>query len=138
LFLAKGVHKQKQLQILPLPDLITFTKIQFMQRFTQKFLPESFDQKWVRNEIRNIGDNEIQLRNSAQLQPVFSTLFSLDKFPLFNYPKIWQEFTDEQIKIIRKTSDFDSKLKQYFLDDLSSTVNCDRLLCPACLTGRLG
>ena len=27
----------KKLQVLPLPDLISFTKIQFMQRFKQKF-----------------------------------------------------------------------------------------------------
>jgi len=128
----------KKLQILPLPDLITFTKIQFMQRFTQEFLPESFNQTWVRNQIRNIGENEIQLRNFNQFQPVFSTLVSLDKFPLYNFPKIWQEFTNEQIKIVRKTSEFDAKLKQYFLNDLSSTVNCERALCPACLIGRLG
>ena len=109
-----------------------------MQRFTQEFLPESFNQTWVRNQIRNIGENEIQLRNFNQFQPVFSTLVSLDKFPLYNFPKIWQEFTNEQIKIVRKTSEFDAKLKQYFLDDLSSTVNCERALCPACLIGRLG
>ena len=33
----------KNLQILPLPDLISFSKLQFMQRFSQKFLPTSFN-----------------------------------------------------------------------------------------------
>ena len=55
----------KKLKILPLPDLITFSKIQFMQRFSQKNLPESFNDIWVRNLVRNIGANEIQLRNHA-------------------------------------------------------------------------
>ena len=127
----------KELQILPLPDLITYNKIQFMQRFTQQFLPESFNDVWVRNAIRNIGENEIQLRNANQLQINASTLTSLDIFPLFDFPKIWQSFPDEQLKIIRKTLEFDTKLKKFFIDDLDSNVNCNRLLCPACLAGQL-
>ena len=78
----------KRLQILPLPDLITFTKLQFMHRFSQKFLPESFNDTWVRNNIRNIGENEIQLRNSDQLQIPHFNMVGLDVFPLFNFPKI--------------------------------------------------
>ena len=126
----------KKLQILPLPDLISFTKLQFMQRFTQNFLPHSFANTWVINSFRNIGENVIQLRNANQLQLLHSNLKSLDKFPLYNFPKIWQDFPDEQIKILRKTSVFDQKLKTFFLKDLSSTVNCNRLLCPACLAAR--
>ena len=127
----------KKLQILPLPDLITYNKLQFMQRFTQQFLPESFNDVWVKNAIRNIGENEIQLRNANQFQITASTLTSLDILPLFDFPKTWQTFPDEQIKIIRKTLEFDSKLKKYFIDDLDSQVNCNRLLCPACLAGQL-
>ena len=127
----------KKLQVLPLPDLITFNKLQFMQRFTQNFLPESFNDTWVRNAIRNIGENEIQLRNSDQLQIVDSNLASLDVFPLFNFPKIWQDFPDEQLKFTRKTAEFDLKLKKYFLDDLATNIVCNRLLCPACLAGNL-
>ena len=128
----------KELQILPLPDLISFSKIQFMQRFVQNFLPTSFNDTWIRNAIRNIGENEIQLRNWDELQHVHSNLVSLDLFPLFSYPKIWQDFQDENIKIIRKTSTFDQKLKKNFLDDLSSIAVCNRLLCPACLAGPNG
>ena len=91
----------------------------------------------TRNAIRNIGENEIQLRNANQFQITASTLTSLDILPLFDLPKTWQTFPDEQIKIIRKTSEFDSKLKKYFIDDLESQVNCNRLLCPACLAGQL-
>ena len=128
----------KELQILPLPDLISFSKIQFMQRFVQNFLPTSFNDTWIRKAIRNIGENEIQLRNWDQLQHVHSNLVSLDLFPLFSYTKIWQDFQDENIKIIRKTSTFDQKLKKNFLDDLSSIAVCNRLLCPACLAGPNG
>ena len=128
----------KKLQILPLPDLITFNKLQFMQQFSQKFLPISFDSIWVRNSIRNIGENEIQLRNADQLQIPPSNFATLDVFPLFEFPKIWQNFPDEQLKFIRKKTEFDTKLKKYFLDDLSEIPNCNRLLCPACLQANLG
>ena len=102
-----------------------------MQRFSQKMLPISFNDIWVKNNVRNIGENEIQLRNYKQLQPVVhSTLAKLDIFPMYNYPKIWQDFPIEQIKIIWKTAEFDQKLKNYFLN---ATFN--RLLCPACIAG---
>ena len=131
-----------------------------MQRFSQKILPTSFNDTWVKNNIRAIGENqiqlrnfnqlqpnhsnniraigenEIQLRNFNQLQPNHSNLVKLDNFPLYNYPKIWQNFPSEQLKIIRKITEFDAKLKNYFLNDLSSVVACNRLLCPACMAGR--
>ena len=90
----------KKLQILPLPDLITFNKLQFMQQFSQKFLPISFDNTWVRNSIRNIGENKIQLRNAGQLQIPPSNLVSRDTFSLFEFPK--HNFPHEQLKFIRK------------------------------------
>ena len=127
----------KKLNILPLPDLISFSKLQFMQRFSQNFLPESFRETWVRNNIRNIGENEIQLRNFNQLQPIHSNLVKLDIFPLYNFPKLWQDFPNEQLKITRKPTEFDSKLKEFFLNDLSAVIVCNRLLCPACIAGRL-
>ena len=125
----------KELEILPLPDLITFAKVQFMQRFTHNLLPCSFNDTWVKNSIRNIGENEIQLRNHLQLQNLYPNLARLDPFPLFSFPKIWESFPDEQIKIIRKTMDFDTKLKKFFLNDLASVAVCNRLFCPACMAG---
>ena len=97
------------------------------------FLPASFDDTWVLNAVRNIGENDIQLRNRDQIRPVHSNLASLDAFPLFNFPKIWQDFPDEQIKITRKISEFDAKLKKFFINDLEDTIICNRLFCPACL-----
>ena len=106
-----------------------------MQRFIQKLLLESFNQIWVYNSIRNIGENKIQLRNHLQIQPQHSYLAKLDLYPLYNFPKIWESFPDHQIKILHKNSEFDKKLKQYFINDLSDTVDCGRLLCPACIAG---
>ena len=107
-----------------------------MQRFSQQFLPSSFNDVWIRNSIGKISDNEIQLRNFAQLQNYHSNLVKLDVFPLYSFPKIWEEFVDENIKIVRKKADFDNKLKDYFLNDLAAVASCNRLLCPACKAGR--
>ena len=104
-----------------------------MQQFNQNFLPSSFNDTWVKNLMRNIGKNDIQLRNFDQLRLSHANLSTLDLFPWCNFPKIWQEFPDEQIKIICKPSEFDAKLKNYFLSDLESIVVCNRLFCPACM-----
>lgn len=122
----------KKCQILPLPDLVNFFKIQFMHRFTQNFLPISFGDTWVRNNIRNAGESEILLRNSNALQIPFSRLVSTDRHPLITFPKLWEQFPDIQIKFIRNKLEFDEQLKNYFLNDLSSVPNCNRLFCYSC------
>ena len=122
----------KREEILPLPDLVNFFKIQFMQRFIQGFLPPSFSQIWTRNNICNIGENEIQLRNTNRLQLPPSRLVLTDCLPTFSFAKIWDQFPDKQIKFIRKKIEFDQKLKNYFIKDLAESIVCNRLFCPSC------
>jgi hypothetical protein len=124
----------KKCNILPLPDLINFFKVQFMHHFTQNFLPISFNYTWLRNSVRNLGENEIVLRNNNDLQIPFSRLKTTDQHPLISFPKIWENFPDIQIKFIRNKIEFDEKLKSFYLDDLSSIVNCNRLFCYSCST----
>jgi hypothetical protein len=124
----------KREEILPLPDLVNFFKVQFMQRFCQKFLPVSFEQVWVKNEIRNIGENEIQLRNNNRLQLPPSRTALTDRLPTTNFVRIWEQFPDEQLKFIRKKTEFDSKLKKFYINDLAESVVCNRLFCPSCST----
>ena len=52
----------KSLEILPLPDLILFSKLQFMQKITQHFLPISFSETWVRNNVSVIL---VKMRSSS-------------------------------------------------------------------------
>ena len=82
------------------------------------------------------GTLAITRYNYAKLQNYHSNLVKLDVFPIYSFPKIWEEFVDENIKIIRKKADFDSKFKDYFLNDLAAVISCNRLLCTACMTGR--
>ena len=58
------------------------------------------------------------------------TIWHTQKFSALN------NLNDEQIKIVPKTTELDRKLKQYFIIDLWDTVDCGRLLCPACRAGR--
>ena len=122
----------KREEILPLPDLVNFFKIQFMQRFVQGFLPPSFSQIWTRKNIRNISENEIQLRNTNRLQLPPSRLVLTDRLPTFSFAKIWDQFPDKNIKFIRKKIEFDNKLKNYFIKDLAESIDCNRLFCPSC------
>jgi hypothetical protein len=52
----------KRLNILPLPSLIEFFKLQFMQRFIQGHLPPSFNNVWITNEARRSETVSMSLR----------------------------------------------------------------------------
>ena len=107
---------------MPLPDPISFFKIQFMHRFSQNFLPASFERVWIRNNVRNIGENEIQLRNNDRLRLPPSRLALTDRLPTYDFARTWEPFPDEQIKFVRNENSFDQQLKNYFINDLSETV----------------
>lgn len=119
-------------EILPLPDLISFFKLQFMHRYVNSLLPISFNDTWKKNTDRNIGENRLQLRNEFNFQHLVSKTVSLDKLPLFQYPRLWDQFPDLRIKCLERPNLFDRTLKKFFIDDLSDTPNCERLFCPAC------
>jgi len=72
--------------ILPLKELCEFFKLQFMQKFTQGFLPISFNDTWVSNKIRRAGQEQIELRNSEDLDIPFARLTTTSRHPLHNFP----------------------------------------------------
>ena len=101
--------------------------------YIQGFLPRSFDNLWVTEGERRQDINVAYvLRNSNNLYVPAPKLNSLSQHPLFLFPKLWYEFSDETIKIIRNKLEFKIKLKKYLMDKLSSTYTCTRLLCPHC------
>ena len=103
-----------------------------MQRFKNGHLPSSFDGTWLTNRIRRADQGEIELRNDDLLHVPFARTNALSRLPLVTLPKLWNEFQDENIKIIRNKIEFNSKLKQHLLTLLNDVPNCSRLLCPAC------
>jgi hypothetical protein len=94
-------------------------------------LPISFLNVWPTNfELRN-DVNPIQLRNDNELHIPFSRLDSCKRFPMYDFPRTWNNFDDE-IKALNSRSQFKKATKKFFLDKLSDTVVCNRLLCPSC------
>ncbi len=124
----------KKLNILPLPSLIEFFKLQFMQQFSQGLLPKIFTNIWTTIEARSLNLNlhNYPLRNSDNLFIPFARLKLTEKHPLHFFPKLWSEFQENEIKYIRCKIEFNCKLKTYFLNKLQSNYRCTRLFCPRC------
>jgi len=122
----------KKSRILPLPDLVAFFSLQFMQQFTQGLLPSSFDNVWTINAMRDPSGRRYQLRNDDDLYIPPARLASTEKHPLHLFPRIWQSFEEYDIKIQRSKIIFNSKLKKFLLQKLRDHVVCTRLLCPVC------
>jgi len=122
----------KKLEILPLPDLITFAQLQFMHRYVNNMLPSSFSGKWEYAGNRNIGINNMQLRHNKDLIVPFARIALTAKMPHSNLPKIWNLFRENELKTEKSPTRFDTELKKFFLNDLATNIRCDRLYCPAC------
>jgi NMD protein affecting ribosome stability and mRNA decay len=103
-----------------------------MQRFIQGHLPPSFNNVWVTNEARRNETVSMSLRNSDDFFVPVSRLKSYENMPLYSFPKAWSLLTDHSITIIRNRAEFNAKLKEYFLSQLSFTVNCTKAYCPSC------
>ena len=122
----------KSLFILPLHLLCDFFRLQFMHQYIQGLLPSSFDNTWTTNFNRRDVNLAVHLRNSDELYIPFSRLVQTDCHPYYKLPRIWQDFSEHSIKIIRSKEEFNSKLKTYLIETLSDTPNCTRILCPSC------
>jgi len=122
----------KKLGILPFHQLCSFFKIQFMQRFIQGFLPDSFANTWTTNRIRHDGQAEIELRNDDNFNIPFARTNLISLQPLISFPKMWENFPDDRIKFIRNKTEFNLELKKHYLQLLNESVECNRLFCPSC------
>lgn len=118
--------------ILPLPTLSEFFKIQFIHKFLNNELPRSFESMWSTNAERVPGGNIPYLRNNNILFVPPSRLNSTEKFPLHSFPHLWVSLHEDSIKSERSKSEFNFKLKFFYIDKLASVYICTRLLCPHC------
>jgi hypothetical protein len=126
----------KKLSILPFVHLTEFFRIQFMQRYINDFLPISFRNMWTSLEDRR-QEFTLVLRNGNTLDIPFARLTSTTLQPYVKLPSSWINFSCEEIKIIRAKPEFNSKLKKFFLDKLSSDITCNRLVCHVCISNNV-
>ena len=109
-----------------------------MQRYVQGFLPAAFSTTWVTNLERRMNKPSVNanlqrtLRNSENIYIPFVRLSFSQNQPLINIPKSWTSLNEPSIKIIRDKKEFNSKLKDYFIEQLSEIYICNRMLCPVC------
>ena len=124
----------KSLEILPLPSLISYFKIQFMQQYKWGLLPASFNNIWVTKEAPRAQATPMVLRNDAEFYIPVSRFTQCSLLPYYSLPRIWLKFDqlNPAISILRDKIEFNKELKIYFTNKLSSTIKCNRLLCPSC------
>ena len=121
----------KKSNILPLTKLIDYFKLQFMHRYIIHEVPASFNNMWMRNEERR-RQQDIFLRNQEEFYVQPTRLTTTDNFPLALFPRLWNNFSEESIKNIASKTEFNFKLKNFFIKELSEEFTCGRLLCPHC------
>ena len=121
----------KTAKILPLPKLSMFFKLQYFQRFTQGFTPAALIDTWIKNRDRPHTGGQ-NLRNSEDIFLPVSRLSHFENFPFYSIPKVWINFPNENIKILRNKLEFNFKLKTFLLSELNSNYICNRLICPFC------
>jgi len=125
----------KEINLLPLPKLIYYFKLNFIHNFWYKQLPVAFDDYWLTNrQYRGNDDLLPDLRNDSDLYIPFCRLKSTERFPFFNLPTLWNSFNTgtPQISIIRDQAKFKFKLKEHLLSQLNGNYRCSRLFCPSC------
>jgi exonuclease III len=103
----------QRLQILPLPDLITFSNLKFMHNFYFNNLPFSFREMWQTNRERNPN---IRLRNVDDLYVPAHRYDSLKRLPFFNFPALWNN--EAQYKYTPSKFQFQKQLKSRLLNSL--------------------
>lgn len=121
----------KKGNILPLPSLIEFFKLQFMHKYVQGLLPASFCNLWINNATRH-QDLAMQLRNHQELYTPPARLATTEAHPYHSFPKAWSLFENHDVKIQRESHIFNAKLKNHFVAMLNENYTCNRLLCPHC------
>jgi hypothetical protein len=127
----------KKLNILPLPQLIILQRTEFMYNYVHHELPAALSASWPTVQERRDTENENlvvpnrTLRNDNTLYEPLILSKIAEKLPFFALPKAWNEVCTSlkqcESKIIFKT-----KSKYFFLEQLSASVNCNRLFCPSC------
>jgi hypothetical protein len=125
----------KKCEILPLKLLIHFFKILFMYDYRNNLLPLSFENMWTTNAIRrqeaNIYQNRILRDDQQYFVPFIRTEHYL-KFPLADFPRLWNNFEFNFDITTQSRNLFKMLLKDHFLSKLVDIVRCTRMLCPVC------
>jgi hypothetical protein len=108
--------------------------------YCNNLLPLSFRNLWPTNAERGNQENtpafNRNLRDDNLLHVPFSRLEHYRKFPLAEFPRIWNDIITRNNLISPSRNVFKNSLKEHLLANLSESVTCNRLLCPVCHLGQ--
>jgi hypothetical protein len=125
----------KKLEILKITDMISLSKLKFMHQYSYNNLPISFLQTWATNQERRDRNTNIPapllLRNNDDLYEPLSRLEHVSKFPLYNFPKIWNS-VPRDVKSISNFNSFSKCIKANYLFNYDANFRCTRLFCLVC------
>jgi hypothetical protein len=80
-------------KILPFDEMVKFANLKFMHSFIHHKLPFSFNETWTFNRDRN---QNRQLRNANELYIPAHHYATLQRFPLFAFPRAWNEESERK------------------------------------------
>ena len=121
----------KKCSVLPVTELIEYSKLLFMHKYEQRRLPNCFSGIWVKNQERRIN-MERMLRNEEEYYLPMARTKMAERMPLYTFPSSWNSFQDDILKIDSNEKNFKKGLKNALLSQLSPVVTCDRFICPTC------
>jgi hypothetical protein len=122
----------KKLNILPLHFFINYFKIQFMFQYKNDFLPAAFEDTWTTNQQRLEAFNILLRPNTDEFFVPLARITQVERLPLISFPKLWNDFDNDENKCIPNKIEFNNKLKLHFSNLLNANYICSRLLCPHC------
>ena len=102
----------KELNILPLADMINYSVAKFMHKFYHDLLPETFNDTWN----KNIQVTNVQTRQADDIRPERFHLNYFKSHPFFAFPDIWNTLPIE-LKNIVDEDIFATRAKKYFHDN---------------------
>ena len=115
------------LKILPLNDLILQQKLMLMHSIFYGYSVTMFEFQLN----AGAGLHRFALRNANNFFEPRSNKKSLDELPIFELPKIWNNF-DNDIKEKSNKLEFKTLIK-YTRLDLYENFQCDKLFCRSCM-----
>ena len=113
----------KKCAILPIPQMIEYTRLLFMHNYTQQRLPLCFKNAWVTNFERRTNV-EHNLRNQDALYVPLARIKLTERLPMYTMPTLWNNMYDQSLKNEMNLKNFKKKLKTNILSNLQSHVTC--------------
>ena len=103
----------KDLNILPVPEMIEYNVLKFMHKFVHGNLPSTFDNTWD----TNVHVSQRQTRQASDIHLIAFQLEYFRKMPLFSYPNIWNNIPNN-LKLIVEEDQFNVEVRKHLFANI--------------------